>query len=286
MFNQTVPNWLVGVWKRLSIEENGHRDTTTQVTWIQTKSGFADIRIPTSQFVFRPIVRYSPSKTSQLIDLSLDNAFASLSPQQAKALSQQEGFAGITQFNNGLCEWQRALDYSPFTGEPDQGTLHWEGDVLVEVGTNGAYKEEWQKIASGPTATMTSTKKGVWEKWLVICGDYFIYMCDRRQHLPANTTLENLLGFNADGTLDLESRQYLSCEVSLGRISAGSKDWEIQQSTLPWKKGDRLWNPEEVLLNFNNNRAIQTIGNSQVLWDIQEYGNLKQLFQPSTVPCA
>lgn len=302
MFNQTVPDWLIGVWKRLSLEEDGHYDTTTQVIWIQTSSGFADIRIPAGRAAFITGDRTRQEKKHKLPDqhylnsnrlensADLENSLASLSPQQASLLCQQEGFAGITQFANGVCEWHRALDYAPFTGEADQGTLHWEGDTLIEIGPEGAYKEEWQRMATGPTATMTATNGAAWEKWLVVCGDYFIYMCDRRQHLPANTTLKDLLSFLPNGKLDLASQQYLNCEVSLGRIQPGNVAWEIQQSTLPWKEGDRLWNledwnredrnPKDFSIDKARNQIIQTDGDRQTIWNVQEWGNLQQLLSP------
>lgn len=291
MFNQTVPDWLTGVWKRLSIEENGDRDTTTQVTWLQTSSGFADIRIPADRAQYKPIVRYNHSTGNQASNPYSGNPLAFLTPAQALSLSQQEGFAGITQFSGGLCEWQRALDYTPFTGEPDQGTLHWEGDILIEIGPDDAYKEEWQRIATGPTATLTATNSCAWEQWLVICGDYFIYMCDRRPQLPANHSLQDLITFQQDGKLDSRSQQYLDCEVSLGRIQpdpihSGSSLWEIQQSTMPWKEGCRLWNPEDIGIDPNNNKAIHTAEGSQTIWDIQELGVLQQHFslQPVVAP--
>ena len=290
MFNPTVPDWLTGVWERLSIEENGDRDTTTKVTWIQTSSGFADIRIPADRTWTKPIVRYNHSASNQSSNLNSCSPLALLTPAQALSLGQQEGFAGITQFANGLCEWQRALDYVPFTGEPDQGTLHWEGDILIEIGPDDAYKEEWQRIATGPTATLTATNGSAWEKWLVICGDYFIYMCDRRPRLPANTHLKDLLTFQPNRTIDPSSQQYLDCEVSLGRIQtdrhADNSIWKIQQSTMPWKEGCRLWDSKDIEIDQNNNRAIHTLEGSQTIWDIQELGHLQQLFSRQPVATA
>lgn len=272
MLAQTVPNWLTGVWKRLSIEENGSRDTTTQVTWLQTSSSFADIRIPAHRPIIRPTVRCKEASPRW----SASHWLSSLSSEQAIALSQQEGFAGIARFANNLCEWHRALDYAPFTGEPDRGTLHWEGDILIETGPNHSYKEEWQRIATGPTAALTTTHSATWKQWLVICGDYFIYMCDRRQHLPANTTLQKLLYPDPNAELNSASLQYLNCEISLGRISTDRIDWKIQQSTFPWKEGTTLWNIQELHLDMNN-IIVQTDRDSQTTWEIQECGHLEQL---------
>ena len=98
-FQSSMPKRLVGLWRRLSIEENGERDVTTQVFWLQTTCGFADIRIPAER----------PSLAS----------WAALKPHQAIALAKQDGFAGITHLScdnlgRNRCEWHHAMDYRPF----------------------------------------------------------------------------------------------------------------------------------------------------------------------------
>ena len=281
MFEQTVPNWLMGVWRRRSIEENGVRDTTTQVTWIQTNCCFGDIRIPADRFV-------ADLAADSAEPMDLDNAerLARMSDRSAFTLSKQEGFAGVTQYADGCCEWHRMLDYCPPTGQRDRGTLHWEGDTLVEIGPNDAYVEEWQRIGNGTTAAMTVSSKTnanetAWEKWLVVCGDYFIYMCDRRPALPQNKSLTELLETDTTGTINSQNRQPLNCEVSLGRCTSGQIPWEIKQSTLPWKEGSRLWHPDNFSIDRKNNKAVQTIGTETVTWEIQEWGALEDLLMPA-----
>ena len=268
---QTVPDWLTGVWQRRSIEENGIRDTTTQVTWIQTRSRFGDIRIPADRVVAGLANCFEMEDAVRLVKMSDRNAIA---------LSKQEGFAGVTQFTNGHCEWHRSLDYCPPTDQRDQGTLYWEGDMLIEVGPDNSYVEEWQRIATGPTAAMTvSRRTGLTaiSKQLVICGDYFIYMCDRRPPLPKNRTLAELLETDTTGKISLQSKQALNCEVSLGRCTNGKMPWEIQQSTLPWKEDSCLWHSPDLSVDRQNNQVIQTIGEETVVWDIQEWGALERL---------
>ena len=237
---ESVPDWLMGLWRRLSIEENGERDTTTQVYWLQTASGFADIRIPAE----RPAVE----------------SLVGLTPEQATGLSQQDGFAGITRLIGDQCEWHHAMDYRSFTGKPDVGRLHWEGDILVEIGPNGAYKEEWQRVATGPTTTMTISDGAAWKKWLVLCGDYFIYVSDDRDF----SSVDNLWNF----------------EISFGQCRHGQKPWEIQLSTLPWKENSSLWKREDMVVDFHNAQVTQTVGTQSLIWTVQEWGELAQLFEP------
>ncbi len=270
MFQETVPSWLVGLWRRLSIEENGQLDTTTQVFWLQTTSGFGDIRIPAQ----RPAVE----------------TLAALTPSQAIALSHQGGFAGITRLEGDRCEWHHAMDYQPFNGKADVGKLHWEGDILIEIGPKGAYREEWQRIATGPTATMTLSEGAAWKAWLVLCGDRFIYMCEHRTSLPSADSLAALLSATSDNlthtaaTISAEAQQYLNCEISFGRIQKSNKPWEIELSTLPWKEGSSLWAADEMTVDYPNEQIIQTVGTQALTWTVQEWGDLAQLF--GAQPCA
>ena len=256
-----MPDWLVGVWQRLSIEENGEKDTTTKVIWIQTNSCFGDIRIPAERPVMGPGVT------------SLDTLSESLSEQTVTALSHQAGFAGITRLQGDTCEWHRALDYRPFNGQFDVGTLHWEGDILIETGVNGSYKEEWQRISKHPnlepTAALTLLQGPARQAWFVMYDDAFIYGCDRRPSLPAAETLTTLL--NESKTLPIAKQaQYLDCELSFGYRQSGNVPWEIQLSTLPWKEGTSLWQTEDLVFNQAQGHIIQTSGDDPFIWAVQE----------------
>ena len=237
---ESVPDWLRGLWRRRSIEKNGERDTATQVYWLQTAVGFADIRIPAERLAVESLV--------------------GLTPEQATGLSRQDGFAGITRLKGDQCEWHHAMDYRSFTGEPDVGRLYWEGDILIEIGPNEAYKEEWQRVTTGPTAAMTISEGADWKKWLVLCDGYFIYVSDGRNF----SSVDNLWDF----------------EISFGQCQRGQKPWEIQLSTLPWKEGSSLWEPEDMAVDSHSAQIIQTVGAQSLVWTVQEWGELAQLFEP------
>lgn len=230
---KSVPDWLVGVWRRLSIEENGKRDTTTQVFWLQTHSCFGDIRIPEN----RPVV----------------SSFDNLTAQEAIAIGEQDGFAGFTHLRNDFCHWHHTMDYHPNSEQTDIGQLSWEGDVLVEIGPDNSYKEEWQRVLTGSTAAMTLCDWAGWRGWLVACADQFVYM---RSHPKA-----------------------LMSEVSMGLVCGGKQPWEIQLSTLPWKEGSCLWKPEDMLVDAERQQVRQNIAGRYVTWQIQELGELPQLLQ-------
>ena len=287
MFEKSVPDWLVGVWRRLSIEENGHTDNTTQAYWLQTSSSFGDIRIPAGR-----------AKVAGL---------AELTPQQARSLAKQDGFAGVTHVAGDQCVWNHAMDYQPFTGQMDTGTLHWkdgrplnesdsnpksssEQDILVEVGANGSYVEEWQRVAVGPTSALTLSDGASWQSWLVVCSDVFIYMRDDRRSVPASHTLEDLLSdSDADSWEAAKATHYLNCEISFGQCQQGDKPWEITLSTLPWKEGKSLWSLQDIKIDIKSEQVIQTTGDKTLTWTVQEWGALTELLAlpvASPVPAA
>ena len=264
----TVPKWLVGLWHRRSMEEfsaNGQieRDVTTQVFWLQTPSGFADIRVPANRDCF---------KGKQCV------GFDDLTAQQAIALSQQDGFAGITHSDGIHCEWHHSMDYRPFNGEVDAGTLSWkageEGKVLVEMGPNNAYREEWVWMGGGPTAMMTLTEGADQTGWFVVCGDYFMYMRDRRERLPMSNSLTRLL--EQDDRADYA--RYLDCEISFGRCQQGAKPWEITLSTLPWREGQSLLAASDLCMDTQRQQVTQSTEAEPLVWTVQEWGAMADLF--------
>jgi len=226
---QKVPSWLVGTWRRLSIEENGEKDATTQVYWLQTNRCFGDIRIPAERPTVDPLRK--------------------MTAQQAAIMNQQDGFVGITQLENDVCHWHHAIDYRSAEAQADTGRLYWEGDILVEVGPNESYVEKWQRISTGTTAAMTCSDESGWKGWLVVCGDQFVYMGNDLKRSPNR-------------------------EISMGRVQQGSKPWEIQLSTLPWKEGSHLWKTEDISIDGTGQKIIQRKADESWHWTVREQGDL------------
>ena len=285
IFEPTVPDWLTGLWQRLSIEEDGQRDESTLVFWLQTHSCFGDIRIPTN----RPEIA----------------SFNAIDRSAAIALSRQAGFSGIARLQGDICQWERALDYQPFTGVPDIGRLYWRGDLLIEEGTEENYVEEWKRVATGPTAAMVCAADTQWHRSLVICGDYFIFTVDERPTLPSLDSLTSLVtnqasvdytkvNFSEKLTTETASKttlnsapgpevhQYLSCEISMGRCQGTTQPWQIEHSTLPWREGRSLWTHTKgrrshFSIEPTANRVIQSDGSRLLQWTVYEWGKLAEL---------
>lgn len=246
MIASTVPDWLRGLWRRLSIETpDGQRDTQTQVFYLQTSSCFADLRLPFD----RPDLRQA--------------SFSSLTQAEIVALSRQQGFAGITQFEQGQCQWVRYIDYQPPQSVRDIGLLYWQNNILIEEGVDQVYREEWHKVDDGDgdfTALVlapddTSGSVLTWQAGLVIAGDYFIYSHNRSVTLPAAETLSDFL---MTSTTLQEQQDYVGCEISLGLCRSGRVPWEIQRSTIPWREGTALWSASELTIDWEHKRILQT----------------------------
>ena len=263
MAASTVPGWLRGLWQRLSIETaDGQRDTQTQVFYLQTSSCFGDLRVP----IDRPDLKHA--------------SFASLTQEDISALSKQQGFAGIAQFEQGQCQWFRYIDYQPPQAVRDVGLLYWQDGVLIEDGVDQVYREEWQKVDDGDgdyTALVliddTSAQASTWQASLVIAGDYFIYSHNRSIALPAAETLTDCV----TGTTAFEKQQdYLACEISFGLCQSGEVPWEIQRSTIPWREGSALWSVSDLVIDLKQRRVLQTVPQSNSArvqqWKIQEWG--------------
>jgi hypothetical protein len=244
MMRNPVPDWLLGVWTRLSIETaDGQPDTETQVFYLQTPTCFGDLRIPGD----RPDLRQAN--------------FSSLTQMEALALSQQQGFAGITQFEQGYCQWMRYIDYQPSQPVRDIGKLYWENDILIEDGVDQVYREEWQKVDDGGgdytalVLTDDESSTSIWRASLVTVGDYFVYSQNRLAPLPFGCSLADCLAHSTPP----QQQSYLSCEISFGRCRGGQFPWEIQRSTLPWREGSTLWSLANLVIDRENRRVVQTV---------------------------
>lgn len=263
----TVPDWLRGLWKRVSIETpDGQRDTQTQVFYLQTSSCFGDLRVP----IDRPDLKHA--------------SFPGLTQKDVAALARQQGFAGITQFEQGQGQWLRYIDYQPPQPVRDVGLLYWQDGILIEDGIDQIYREEWQKVDDGTedytvlvlAADGTSDHASTWQASLVIAGDYFIYSRNRPIDLPTAETLADCL----TGAIDFEQQQnYLACEISFGLCRSGRVPWEVMRSTLPWREGASLWLSSDLAIDLEHRRVFQTVHQDDAaeiqIWQIREWGTGK-----------
>ncbi|WP_232375273.1 hypothetical protein [Mycolicibacterium baixiangningiae] len=94
------------------------------------------------------------------------------------AYVDSRGFAGVLTQRDSVFEWHRDIDLQPPGEFPDVGSVHWDGDTLVEKGVHADYVEHWVRD-SGPVepcwalALTSGTDRGL----LVRVGDRFGWAC-------------------------------------------------------------------------------------------------------------
>lgn len=263
-----MPQSYVGVWRRRSIEyPDGAVDRTTAVYWLQTHALFADIRVP------QPRPTFNGAR-------SLD----AMSVAQLHWLAGQQGFAGVLESNGERCTWHRHIDFQPQSAAPDSGRMHWRDDLLIEEGIHTAYREEWEPLETDSRAVVAlrlidevsngvvqRARRGVW----VVVGNYFMCVVDRLRALPSQRadTLQQLVT-NPKTTAD-EALGSLDCEISFGVRRGGAHPWEIRLSTLPFREGSALLEPDAPPITAERGLYLQTVpGHGGTLtrrWAVAEF---------------
>lgn len=209
----------LGLWKRASLQLGEQpAQETEQVYWLQGYSHFADLRIPLNY-------------PTQLVA----HDRAALLP-----LTTMTAFAGTTQVYGNQIEWHHTIDFKPQPHSSDQGTVHWDGGDLIEVGewiANGqmqSYRERWvpQPLDHPDFYALelvkqinhtTQTTLHPLGKWVVV-GQYFLRLIDFRP-LPKGWVTPELeqLGLT-------ELQQFLQFQAEFGYVTGQSTPWCISAS--------------------------------------------------------
>ncbi len=224
--NVQEPGQLEALWQRLLLSRPGEPvETLVQTTWLQGPALYVDLR--------------QPPAIGARVEAS---CLAELTPDEARILAGQEGFAGRLVVNGQEAEWLRRIDFQPLAPLGDRGLLVSEGDLLIEHGIEADYCEYWQRApepADAPCggALFESVKDGR-AVILVRHGRHFGYARDRGMALALGQDLAALL-CDAAAT---EAQALVDCEIALGTITADG--WRIDRSTLPWREGALLLGPD------------------------------------------
>jgi hypothetical protein len=219
-----VPAWLQGEWTRDWIQRGSAQTNTHDIHYLQTAGFFADIRLPRDR-----------------AGLSAAKSFADLTDSQLSLLAGQNGLEGVTTVQGDVATWSDEVSFQPSDGSPDSGRLQRiPPDRMHEIGLNGSYTESWRHAGGeqGPFLVVRVERAGRLHQTLVVVGDRFIYVRNRAKDLPTAASLKELI----DSTHATREQivAYLDCEFSVGRVRGGAVPWGIEQSTLPWREGQRL----------------------------------------------
>ena len=208
-----------GLWTRsLLAWPDGERDVTTQVSWLQGPSLFADLRQPADLFA----------------TLSPASCRNELTAQDCQALSRQQGFSGRFEARNGAYEWVRHIDIQPPRPQRDIGRLFWQDEMLVEEGVESEYTEHWLRDKN----IVNDAAMGMWLRdpasdvscCVLRVGGWFAYARGRVGEITGDS-LQILV--DAAGSLR-QMQALVDCEISFGQIMP---DCRISRSSLPYKTG-------------------------------------------------
>ncbi|MBJ7336228.1 hypothetical protein [Mycolicibacterium sp.] len=95
--------------------------------------------------------------------------------QGISAYVDSRGFGGRLEQRGDVFEWQRDVDLEPPGPFPDAGSMHWDGEVLVETGVHEDYAEHWVRDAdsAGPCSAVFLRAPDGAAGLLVRVGDQF-----------------------------------------------------------------------------------------------------------------
>jgi hypothetical protein len=231
MTNKPVPKWLIAAWERLYIigEPGSAPDRSVNVRNIQTPTLFGDCRIPKDRPAFQ-----NAKSLSDLTDKELTTLY------------NQQGFSGFTTVDGYITTWHHEIDYQPPDGSIDIGRIELSGGSnMFEHGVQSTYTEHWWNLASGDgkyfgVTVLRTQPDGTYRNHeiLSVNGDHFVYARNRPKDLPMADSLETLIKKTKASREQI--LEYLDCEISHGFVLGGTKPWEIQLSTLPYKTGQSL----------------------------------------------
>jgi hypothetical protein len=211
---------LQGLWRRSLIAWPGRpSDTTTSVRWLQGPRAYVDLRQPT------PLRDFSHVRSRE--DLTLEDC---------EWLAHQEGFAGHLGFDGRHFEWIREIDFQPPSPTADAGSLHWDGDVLIETGRDADYVEHWHRETSVARTPASLTDFRHPRSVLLRVGPNFMYARDRAT--PLDKGFRTLTEYIKAAPDLHHARDLIDCEISFGTIEESIQ--RITASTLPYRIGALL----------------------------------------------
>ncbi|RCX24769.1 hypothetical protein [Thioalbus denitrificans] len=220
-----VPANYLGLWGRISLEDDRGLDTASQVVWLQSRSFCCDLRVPAERPDFSGVE-------------SLDGC----TDRQLRWLMGQQGFAGQLLVEESTCHWLRAIDFQPDRALRDVGRMRFSPDYVVEEGVHAPYREVWRRLppASGEQAVLELMPEDgdLRRSFLVVVGDWFMYARERGWRPPQAPDLAHLVDAAPERRALL--LRLADFEISFGLRRGGMGPWEIRLSTLPFREGRSL----------------------------------------------
>lgn len=219
-----MPISYCGLWKRTLLENNQGKDSDSLVLWMQTNKLHADIRVPATRPDFTGYTR--------LEECSIDDL---------RWLATQQGFYGVTEVRDDICQWHRKHDYQPKNGKNDIGKISFTAEnEMLETGVEEAYLEVWHKVEGSSvnlSAHDVTSLNRYGEKvsaYLLNVDNQVAFVRPRTKIVPdAKSLLAAIDQFKPNHETLLD---WLDFEISFGE-KVDDEYWQIKHSTHPFREG-------------------------------------------------
>lgn len=199
MVNITVPERMIGCWKRRYIQFNdGQKDISTNVFWLQTLSGMVDMRIPVRKHDFSNRRSLQEYKIEELIELA-----------------EQDYGTGITRLDESTKPYATAsweydeydVNTQPVETYPEAGWMDWRDDnhCMMEWAPSGAYEEEWRLQPNSNTYVANFRNINAEKKEIVfIAGNHAVYVRDRDIQITEQRLLQDIAVDNKNNSIGVK----------------------------------------------------------------------------------
>lgn len=232
---RTVPDRMLGCWYRRYIKfGEGRQETDTEVIWLQTLSGMADMRIRKD----RP-------------NLKSYNSFSELSLDQLTSLADADCSCGITRLDETTEPYQTASWHDGDNGFaqqlisnfPEDGWMEWkeQGACMMEYAPSGQYEEDW-RLQSGSEGAVVHllSEDGPTTQQLFLSGRHLVLAIDRSHHPKEEKSLLDLFKQFENDRAMLETLVSSEFSYAIQAVDTADMTFTIKRSTIPWREGESI----------------------------------------------
>lgn len=136
--SQTVPNWVIGCFKRKSISfSSGLTDISTHVLWLQGRNITIDLRLPIES------------------DQITNGSWQDCNEDERYQLANYEGWFAYSDWQDEVLSWSGGTAFQIHNRWPQPATLTRVGNCMMEFSPTDAYIEEW-RLRSSSTGPLVS----------------------------------------------------------------------------------------------------------------------------------
>jgi len=217
-----VPPEYTGLWRREVITAPAFRDETTQVLWLQTRSWYADLRVPIDRPAAGP-------------------GYSGCGPVELEALGKIQGFAGELAVTDGIALWRRDFDRQPPGDLPDEARCAVDGDVMIEDGLHADYQEIWRRVpgSTGPLAAFGRLGPAGAGGLLVMAGDHLMEFRARSGPPLSGGSLSEMVAARLAAGDRPAAEELLETRIRYAVRDAGT--WCVRLSSHPWLEDRPIW---------------------------------------------